>query len=161
MQRFNFLPFYQTDFDGIAEIYGLQASWTPVRLGVHLGGYIGSPSKFNYWWTLSGGADFQSVGNPGRTGLAANTSYGWLSAEIGGHLEYNFGQGLPIIFADASYSFGYHVINSITGNMGKGSLGIYLNEDKNASVMLTYENGIDRQTLTKTDKIGARLGFRF
>lgn len=161
LQQFNILPYYQTDFGFDAEVYGVQASWQPVKLGSRLGGYIGLPQKFNYWWTLQAEVDFLSVQDPGRTNLAADTEYGWLSAEIGGHAEYIPDSGGPIVFADVSRTFRQDVLNSKSANLTTATLGFYFDESRNTSLLLKYENGTAPKTLNRTDKVVLQFGIKY
>lgn len=65
-QYFYLSPFYQIDFRGLAQIDGLDASWQPVSLPLHLG--VAPTGEFyTFLWQFKGEAELTQVNNPGYT----------------------------------------------------------------------------------------------
>ncbi len=159
-QQLNLVPFYQTDFDFDAEMFGVQASWYPVNLQYHLGGLLKGRGPFDYWWTVEATAEYLRVNKPGLTNFAADTDYGWIGIELGAHVQFEFADG-PVVFADTSYMLRQDVINNNNADLFQANLGMYLDPSKNTSLILTYQNGTLTNTLTEVDLFKLALGFKY
>jgi len=78
-------PYYQTDFRGVADVQGFQASWEPIAPDLHLGGYIGVPNPYVDWyWQFQAAVDVKNVTNVGATGLSRG-EYDWVGTTVVAH----------------------------------------------------------------------------
>ena len=151
VQHFSFNPYYQTDFDFDAEIYGLSASWKPVKLDYGLNGFRKSGRVFQPSWTFLAEADYRSVQTAGNSGLTAGTEYGWFGAIIGASVDIVPKKANPL-FAKVEYHAFHDVINDVNATRLVGELGMYLDADRRSALTLKYENGTNYSDLTDTEK---------
>lgn len=85
-QYFTVSPYYQTDFRGIANAYGINATWDPYLLTIRLGGRPGRLSPyFDFFWTLQAEVDILHVEKAGLTDLTSGTDYAWLGGTVRGY----------------------------------------------------------------------------
>lgn len=150
-QHFSFNPYYQTDFNFEAEIYGISASWKPVKLDYGLNGFRKSGRVFQPSWTFVAEADYRSVHTAGKSGLVAGTEYGWFGAIIGASVDIIPKAANPL-FAKAEYHAFHDVTNGVSATRVVGELGMFLNADKRSALTLKYENGKNYSDLTDAEK---------
>lgn len=161
LQQINFRPFYRTDFEFDAEIYGFSASWLPFRNDFALGGYVGTKRNPHFWWTLGAEADFLSVAEAGRTKLKDGTEYGWLVVNTAAHFEFDLRNQATTMFADVGYHWQYDVINGHDAPLFDAKAGFYLDPGKNATINVNYLNGTIRNTLAEVDQVTINFGLKF
>jgi len=166
-QYFTITPYHQTDFRGIAEIYGLNAHWDATRLEWRLGG---NESKFSdvidWYWQLRLEADLRNVKDPGLTSLARG-DYAWL----GGTLRwYAFlfpgAQFVPpelrdrVKFVGTFYYF-RDVNSSKIVSRTTAELVYNIAPDGSTSVSLQYDKGTDKDTLTDIHQYVVKLNYKY
>lgn len=151
VQHISLNPFFQTDFDFDAEIYGVSASWKPVHLDSHLNGFVESERLFQPSWTFTAVADYRTVEKAGSSGLVAGTEYGWFGAIIGASVDIAPKNANPL-YAKVEYHAFRDVINDVNATRFVGELGLFLSEDKRTALTLKYENGENYMDLTDEDR---------
>ena len=159
LQEFGIAPFYQTDLDGAAEIYGLSATWTPYHFESRLNGLQGDKEKRFFDWSLVGTFDYLSVQQAGTSGLTQGDEYAWAGIDLGvGYTFSDIGYGLRL---SSDVSADYDLINAAEAVLYNASARLGLGEDTRAYLELRYENGTEAKTLRDVDetKLTFRLAF--
>lgn len=149
-------PYFQTDFEFDAEIFGLQAAWTPIHLDVNLNSTKTTSDDFKYWWNFQGLIDYHNVKKVGNSGLSSSTNYGWVGANITANFEY-LPESSNGIYGSASLELFHDVVASQSVDKFTTELGIYLDDTKKNSFSITYEDGTNYQDLSS----GRRLSGQF
>ena len=162
-QTFTATPYYQTDFQGEAEIYGGSLTWRPFDNALRLGG---SPRRMNsmldLYWTAAATADLFHVVDPGFTSLVEDSGYAWLGGAVGIN-----GWILPAALDDRlTFTTAYGLFwdansgQSVDNFQASLNLSLLKKADPNQLALnLTYVNGTDRNTLI--DKEQWTLGLTF
>ncbi|WP_422383431.1 hypothetical protein [Roseibium album] len=142
LQRLNFTPYYQTDFEGRAEIYGVGTFWQPHLLRVGLGS-IKNPfdDLFEYTIQATAGADYIQVHDPGTTNYKRGQGHYWLGIDATLKVW-----PFPAIFDNRLYATLngqiYHdVIRGHEATRFTSGVGWKLNKQGNASLNFEYTNG--------------------
>lgn len=160
VQELSLAPSYRTDFQGKAEIYGIQASWRPYHFESRLNGLQGDIGS-RYWdWSLGADVDYLNVQKAGNSGLSANSQYAWFGGIFG--LGYSISDvGVHGLRLSADVEAHYDLVNDISAVKYSTGAVLGLSEDKRTSLELKYENGKDYQTLQKVNgvKLNLRLAF--
>jgi len=166
-------PYYQTDFDGAAQIQGITASWEPVNEDIHLGGYSGSPGPYVGWyWQLQTQFDEKRVTTVGFTGLHKG-NYDWFGGTIQVHFNFFPSQSASNPFyvspnpwlEDRFYmnltlkSF-WNAANDRSVTWFEGELGYNLTTDGKSSVSVKYDLGTDKDTLITSKKYLLAINFK-
>lgn len=157
-------PYYQTDFEGEAQVYGASLSWQPYASGIHLGGTTRPQGAIlNLYWTAEAVADYFYVENAGSTGLTEGTEYAWLGGIVGvngwimpdrldNRLSFTTSYGA---FWDA---YSHRSVDDFNAAL---SWAFTPKEDPNQfAVALGYQNGTDRNTLIDVNQWTLGLTFR-
>ena len=163
-QTFTATPYYQTDFQGEAEIYGGSLTWRPFDDALRLGG---SPRRMNsvldLYWTAAATADLFHVVDPGFTSLVEDSGYAWLGGAVGIN-----GWILPAAFDDrlsftTAYGMFWDANSNLTVDNFQASLNLSLlkkTDPNQIALNLTYVNGTDRNTLVDKNQWTLGLTFR-
>ncbi|MFA3919098.1 hypothetical protein [Ruegeria hyattellae] len=154
-------PFFTTDFDWEAEIYGLSATWRPISTKMRVNAYPARQGDAaTYWWNFYGQVRYQNVQEAGRTSFVTGDEYGW----VGGHLSYTRVMGNAKVgqfFTTLAYDYYYDVANDRTAELANAQLGVFIDEQTKNSVVLSYSKGRSLQSLTKVDGLGLSLRIAF
>lgn len=158
-------PYYQTDFRGEANAFGVQGLWTPYWLEARLGGnYIVNDDPLDWYWQFTGEADYLSVQDVGRTELQAG-DYGWLG----------FTAKLNLFpFSDSSYEALRDRVR-VTGTMHHywdllsgehisdylAEIAYNLDASGSTSISLNYENGTRKETRADVDQLELKLNYKY
>lgn len=157
LQELSVSPYYQTDLDGEAEIYGLSTTWTPYHYESRLNGLQGDLAERFFDWSLVGTVDYQSVEKAGNSGLTEGQDFAWIGLDLGlGYTFADVGEGLRL---SAGVSAHYDVINDQDAVMYNAAVRLALSEDRRAFLELRYQNGTAAKTLREVDE--TTLNFRF
>jgi hypothetical protein len=163
----------QTDFDGVAQIQGITASWEPVYEDIHLGGYSGSPGPYVGWfWQLQAQIDEKHVTTVGNTGLKKG-NYDWFGGTVQAHFNFFPSQSASNPFyvssnpwlEDRFYmnltlkSF-WNAANDRSATWFEGELGFNLTPDGKSSVSVKYDLGTDKDTLITSKKYLVAINFK-
>lgn len=157
-------PYFQTDFDGDAEVYGLSASWVPVRIDWQLGsGRTGTGDlREHFLWFASGDIDFRNVNQTGETQLPVGEQL-WAGISLGGKV-YPFGTlGSPTPHLEFGLNSHRDLTNGDDATLSTVSLSFPLSadaKDKSAFV-LSYENGENYRTGEQLDKTTIGFSYKF
>jgi hypothetical protein len=160
LQQVSLNPYYRTDFEGRANIYGIHASWQPTHLQSHLNGYVKGSSDVEWQWALAVNADFMSVQNAGLSGLTGGTDYGWIGLHIGA-TAILASKAMGGTYVGVEYDVNHDVLNDVTADLVALKLGVFLSTDQKSAMELRYENGRDYQTLTNRDEVTLELKINF
>ncbi|MBF9052185.1 hypothetical protein GTA62_19680 [Roseobacter sp. HKCCD9010] len=158
LQELSISPYYRTDFDGDAEIYGLDAIWTPYHFDARLNGYFDAPQQGVFDWNANLRLEYAHVVEAGNSGLVTGTEYGWVGTELG--VGYTFrGERAPRISlgVDAFYD----LINDEDAILYEAGLAIPLSDSGRTSLDIRYRNGTDRRSLQDVDQISVNLRLAF
>lgn len=153
-------PYYQTDFDFEAEVYGGQVSWRPIITEIHLGGTTTpAGAVLDWYWSAAAIADYFHVTDAGTTNLDADSNYAWLGGSFGVS-----GWIMPDALNDrlaftTRYDIFWDAYSRRSVDYFEANLSYALTPDRNASVELAYVNGTDKDTLA--DKEQWTLGLTF
>ncbi|WP_299771205.1 hypothetical protein [uncultured Tateyamaria sp.] len=159
-QHIAFNPFFGTDFDFDAEVYGLNASWTPILGKARLNGFRRDGKPFKWSWTLVGETEYQNVNRAGQTGLTDGTEYGWIGGTIGLDFQYS-PKSWPGLFGSVKHASFRDAIGNQSADLSTVTLGFHLDKEKTSALKLIYENGEDRTSLTPRDRTTLALTFAF
>ena len=160
-QYYTISPYFQTDFDLDASIFGASATWEPALLGARLGGsYTQFSTVVDFFWQLPLEVDVMTVDDPGLTGLKDDTEYAWL----GGTAKMNAFL-LPNVFEDRLYlvnqlSYFWDAIGQKDALYYSSELGLNLTEDGSTSISLQFQKGREKQTLEKKNQILINLNYK-
>lgn len=157
-------PYYQTDFQGEAQVYGGTVSWRPYASAIHLGGTTKPEGAIlNFYWTAEAIADYFYVDNAGSTSLTAGTEYAWL----GGNLGVN-GWIMPDMLDErlsftSTYGVFWDAYSHRTVDLFNASLNWAFTPKKDPNqfaIALGYQNGTDRNTLVDVNQWTLGLTFK-
>lgn len=172
-QYFILTPYYQTDFDGIAQAQGMTLSWEPVKEDIHLGGYSGSPGPYVGWyWQLQTQFDEKHVSTVGHTGLTKG-NYEWLGGTVQAHFTFfpSQGAGNPLyvspdpwledrFYMNLTLKSFLNAANDRSATWFEGELGYNLTTDGKSSVSVKYDLGTDKDTLITSKKYLLAINFK-
>ena len=164
-QYFILTPYYQTDFNGTADIQGIRAGWEPVAPDIHLGGYFGVPNPYVGWfWQLRGEFDEKHVTTVGSTGLALG-NYDWFGGTAQLHLQFFPGRKdidpfwvspapalVDRFYSNITFKSYWDAVSERTVSWFEGEVGFNLTSDGKSSVSVKYDKGTDKDTLLATQK---------
>ncbi|MBM1691606.1 hypothetical protein [Sulfitobacter geojensis] len=160
LQEYTFAPYYRTDFQGDAEIYGIKASWTPYHYESRLNGLQGDVSKRRFDWSLGVNVDYFKVHKAGNSGLIDDTDYGFVGANLGVGYTMDDVGAYGVRFS-AGVDAHRDILNDISAIKYNVSAKMHLTEDARTSLELSYEKGRDRSTLTDVDGVTLNLRISF
>lgn len=155
-------PYYQTDFDFEAEVYGGQASWRPILTEIHLGGTTTpSGAVLDWYWSVEAIADYFHVANAGTTNLDPDRNYAWFGGSFGVS-----GWIMPDALNDrlafaTRYDIFWDAYSRRSVDYFEANLSYALTPDKNASIALAYMNGTDKDTLVDVDQWNLGLTLKY
>lgn len=159
LQEIGIAPFYQTDLDGDAEIYGLSATWKPYHFESRLNGLQGDKAKRFFDWSLVGTFNYLSVEKAGTPGLTTGDEHAWAGVDLGaGYTFSDVGYGLRL---SAGVNANYDFINEDEAILFNASARLGLGKDARAYLELRYENGTEALTLRDIDETKLNLRFAF
>lgn len=160
LQELTLAPYYRTDFQGKAEIYGIKASWKPYHFTSRLNGLQGDVGKRAFDWTLGVDVEYLKVKEAGNSGLSDDTDYGYIGANLGvGYTLADVGpHGLRLSVGVDAYR---DVLNDFGAINYNAALKFQLTADKRTSLELRYEHGTDRNTLQEVDGVTVNLRLAF
>jgi hypothetical protein len=165
LSYFTVSPYYQTDFRGDANAYGIQASWTPFWLEARLGGNDRvDDDPLDWFWQFSAEADYISVQDVGSTELAEK-DYGWVGFTAKVHF-------FPFADSQNDYLAGrvrltgtaHHYWDLVSGEHISdylGELAYDLDPSGSTSISLGYENGTRKETLADIDQVLLKLNYKY
>jgi hypothetical protein len=162
LQAFTFSPFYQTDFRGEAEAYGMQASWEPYKLDWRLGGsYQQFSPLFDFFYQLKAEMIALRVNDPGLTDLKADSDYLWL----GGTARLNV-YILPDVLSDrltwiSTYQYYFDDRSDENIDLFTTALAYNLTESGHTSISVEYQQGTKRDTLDEVDQYLVTLNAKY
>jgi hypothetical protein len=167
-------PYYQTDFRGVADVQGFQASWEPIAPDLHLGGYIGVPSPYVDWyWQFQAAVDVKNVTNVGATGLSKG-DYDWVGTTVVAHFllfpgraatEPDWISPAPASLLDRFYtnltlnSF-WEESRGLSAIWWEAEVGYNITTDGKSSISVRYDGGKNKDTLIETKKYLLSLNFK-
>lgn len=160
-QLFSAAPYFQTDFDGRARIYGGVAGWQPFNSNLALGTFRRLPGGMDFTWLLNGEADYKFVDKPGTTGLSANSDHFWLGANGSARLLPFADQLNGRFFLDGSLAYYYNFVSGKNATLGTATAGFNLDENKNTAIELVYTNGRDHNTMTRDESYKATFTLKY
>lgn len=155
-------PYYQTDFEGGAEVYGLNASWIPIRNDWLLGSARLQTGDWreHFFWQASADVDYQSVRETGETKLSVGDQF-WSGVSLGAKV-YPFGEigsATPHVGLDLETRRDLRSGNDAT--LTSLSLNFPLTDDGKSAAVVTHENGENYQTGEQLDKTTIGFSFKF
>lgn len=159
-QLVSFSPYYQTDFNADAQIYGGQLIWEPVKLTAGLGARRSTSPAFDYLWQLWGIIDYKFVDDPGSTGL---TEKNYLWAGVSASVKiWPFPSALKDrVFLQAKPEYFYDVLSGIDAWQIAAILGIGLDAEGRTAIELSYRTGTDHDTGEKSDRVTAEFSAKY
>lgn len=158
-QEVSIAPFFQTDPDGEADIYGLTASWTPYHFTSRLNGLQGDADAQRFDWSLIGKVNYLSVQKAGQSGLVAGTEYGWIGFDLG--VGYSFpkvGSGLRL---STGLNAHHDILNDEDAVSVNAAARLSLGKDSRSSLELLYVKGREVGVLHDTERTTLNLRFAF
>lgn len=165
LSYFSVSPYYQTDFRGEANAFGVEAIWTPYWLEARLGGnYIVNDDPLDWFWQFSAEADYLSVQDVGRTDLT-DEDYAWLGFTAKINL-FPFSDSANDALADRIRVTGTmkHYWDVLSGEHISNYLAevaYNLDASGSTSISLNYENGTRKETRTDVDQIALKLNYKY
>lgn len=162
LQRFTAAPYFQTDFDWDARIYGVSASWQPYVLDWALGSIRRLPGEFmDVNWQLAADFDYRHVDVSGGTKLTDGEEYAW----IGFDATMRFWP-LPElldnrVFGDASYAYHHDLISGRDASRFRGGVGVHLDEGRNTALTVEYVHGKDYRTMLHEETIKSAFKVKY
>ena len=162
IQVFRVAPYYRTDFYGEADVYGLNASWTPYNLKALLKGRINSDpqNSAEFFWEFHVVADVLSVQDGGRTGLISGQEHAWLGVNLGG--SYTFQpEGTNGFFGSVKVSAFQDLANSDSAEHVTATLGAFVNKSKTSALVITHKRGTPYTTLQNEELTTVGLSLKF
>ena len=162
LQYLTATPYYQTDFRGEAQAYGLSASWQPFNLDWRLGGeYRQFSPLFDFFYQLKAEAIGLRVNNPGLTDLQADTDYMWL----GGTARLNVYLLPELLNERLTWITTYQYYDDTNSNQNvhlfTTDLAYNLTADGMTSISLEYQRGQNRDTLEHLNQYLATLNVKY
>lgn len=155
-------PYFQTDFEGDAEVYGLNASWIPKRNDWQLGSarVQNGDWRDHFFWHASGDIDYRSVRETGETKLEVGDQF-WAGASLGAKI-YPFGAlGSATPHIGLELATRQDIKNGNEATLKSVSLNFPLSDDGKSAAVISYENGENYQTGEDLDKTTVGLSFKF
>ncbi|MEX2697072.1 hypothetical protein [Rhizobium mongolense] len=165
LSYFSVSPYYQTDFRGEANAFGVEAIWTPYWLEARLGGnYIVNDDPLDWFWQFSGEADYLSVQDVGRTDLT-DDDYAWFGFTAKINL-FPFSDSSNEALRDRVRLTGTmkHYWDVLSGEHISdymAELAYNLDPSGSTSISLNYENGTRKETRTDVDQIELKLNYKY
>nr|WP_319514375.1 hypothetical protein [uncultured Cohaesibacter sp.] len=161
LQLLSAAPYFQTDFDGVARIYGGALTWQPFKSEFALGAYRRLPGGFDFTWLFNGEAEYKYIDNPGTTGFAANSDNFWLGLDASARLLPLADQLDGRLFLAGSFAY-YHDFESKTdAALTTAKVGYNLDKDKNTAIEFVYTNGRDHNTLKDDESYKATFTLKY
>ncbi len=163
-QTLQFGPYFQTDFEGDAEIYGLSASWTPVRIDWQLGsGRTGTGDlREHFLWFVSGNVDYRNVKETGETQLDTGEQF-WAGFSLGAKI-YPFNSiGSATPHLELGLDTRRNISNGDDATLGSVAINFPLTKDpeNTSAFVVSYENGESYRTGEQIDKTTIGFSFKF
>ncbi|MCF1464042.1 hypothetical protein FS827_22315 [Agrobacterium vitis] len=165
LSYFSISPYYQTDFRGDANAFGVEANWTPYWLEARLGGnYISNGDPLDWFWQFSAEADYLSVQDVGKTELK-DDDYAWVGFTAKINL-FPFSDSANPALADRVRITGTmkHYWDMLSGEHISDYLAeIAYNLDPSGatSISLNYENGTRKDTRADVDQVALKLNYKY
>jgi len=158
LQQVQLSPFYRSDFQGQAEIYGASITWTPYHFQSRLNGLIGDVGNRNgVDYQLSGDLEYLNVVTGGNSGLTDGAQHAWVGLKAG--VGYRPPTSVDVRF-DLTVDAAYDLINNADATLY--SAGITTPLGDNAAFDLRYTYGTTRDDpVTTQDGLTAQLRVRF
>lgn len=153
--------YYQTDFEGLSEIYGATATWQPYILGIGLGSKKRIGEFLDYTWALAAEADYKYVHEAGTLRLTDDSGYLWagIDASVTVWPFPDMTDGRLFLKASEQY-----FVDAFTGNEAErfqGEVGFFFNPQRTASINLEYVNGEGKGNLVHNEFIKSTLKIRY
>ena len=160
LQEFSIAPYFRTDFQGDAEVYGLTASWKPYHFESRLNGLQGDFGKRSFDWSFGAQVNYLTVQKGGNSGLVSGTEHAWAGFDLGaGYTFSSVGDhGLRLSAGVSAY---HDVSNSVTAVKYDAAARLGLSKDNRTSLELLYEKGKDRLTMQDVDGVTLNLRLSF
>ncbi|MDX8541535.1 hypothetical protein RFM23_28320 [Mesorhizobium abyssinicae] len=187
LQTLGVAPYYQTDFRGEAQIYGLTTLWEPYQHDWRLGGSRNNGESYvDLYWRAIAEADLFRVGKAGETNYKDDTDTALLGGTISlnGVLFPNMPSAGAALCGRISFSAQYQYFwDAVSGNDLKnlhGEVDYNLGGKKNyatrdcpdspanasgpsgtTALVLSYDDGTDKDTLEKRKKLQLQLSYQY
>lgn len=158
LQQVQISPFFRTDFEGKAEIYGASLRWTPYKFTSRLNGLQGDAGHNGVDYRLSADAEYLNVAEGGLSGLPSGTEYGWVGVQAG--IGYTPAQWNGVRF-DLNVDAAYDLINENDAVLYDAGVTIPIGDSGNAALDLRYTYGTTRSNPTTVDGVSANFRIRF
>jgi hypothetical protein len=165
-QVFTFAPYAETDYRGIARVYGANGYWDLYDANLHLGGYINSDPYLGWFVQLRGETDIRQVDAIGVTNLT-KTSYAW----IGGTARLNMylfplATDVPEIVRNrfsliASANYFTDLQSGMSVHMYSVTFAYKITPDGSSSIGFEYDYGTDKETLVKSNQYLITLSYAY
>jgi len=161
-QLWTVAPYFQTDFDWNARIYGASASWQPYVLEWALGSIRRLPGDVaDVNWQFAAEADYRHVEESGGTSLTEGEEYAW----IGFDATVRFWP-LPElfdnrVFGDATYAYHYDLVSGEEASRFRSGVGVYLDQARNTALTVEYIDGKDYRTMRDEETIKSALKVKY
>lgn len=165
LSYFSVSPYYQTDFRGEANGFGVEAIWTPYWLEARLGGnYIVNDDPLDWFWQFSGEIDYFSIQDVGKTDLE-DVDYAWFGFTAKINL-FPFSDSSNDSLRDRIRLTGTmkHYWDALSGEHISdylAEIAYNLDPSGSTSISLNYENGTRKETRTDVDQIELKLNYKY
>ncbi|WEJ08556.1 hypothetical protein [Sinorhizobium prairiense] len=165
LSYFSLSPYYQTDFRGKANAFGVNAIWSPYWLEGRLGGnYVSDRDPLDWYWQFSAEADYLNVQDTGRTELG-DDDYAWLGFTAKINL-FPFSESSNEVLADRVVITGTmkHYWDALSGDHISdylAEIAYNLDPTGSTSISIGYENGTRKETLDYVDQVELKLNYKY
>lgn len=160
LQRIKINPYYQTDFQFEARAIGIEAVWTPTQTSWRLNSRHATTGPWDYWWNFQGILDYHRVENAGFSGLTSGTHYGWVGANINASFEYK-PKASNGVYGNVGFQAFHNIVSNQNVSKYTTEFGLYLDPKKKSSISVTYENGVNYQTLKDAKRLSSQFKVSF
>lgn len=162
LHEFSLSPYYRTDFDGEAEITGVQARWVPYNIENRVNSYIVIGDGPQFSWQVALQLDYLDVEKAGESGLTAGDEYGWIGGTLGRSVELQkFAHLSNSTVLSADISAHRDVIGHRDAALGRVAAKFFLSETGTTSIRFGYAKGRDFTTFKTVDEFSVNLTVSF
>lgn len=160
--EFSLSPYFRTDFDGEADITGLQFRWVPYNIDNRINGYIVSGDGPQLGWLIALEAEYLNVDKAGESGLVAGDEYGWIGGVVGASVEFPKLAGFTnsTVFS-AELSAHRDVVGNRDAVLGTVAANFFLSETGTTSIRFGYSKGRDFRKFEDIDEFSVNLTVSF
>lgn len=162
VQYLTFGTYFQTELQGDANIYGVNASWTPIRIGWSLGSGQTRSGRITdrFVWSTSANADLKFVDDPGSTDLQ-QSRYSWVGLEGKIHVIPFGDVEAERFYIDVGGKTYHDVQSGESADSYFVTLGAALDDNGNINMELKHTSGVDYSTLIKRSSLTWGVSIKF